>query len=80
MIAAAGPFTTSDDLEMEPLHDLLKIVKTERPNVLLLVGQCMTKLIGCCVCVCVCVCVCGGGGGGGEKIGGEGPRTNDTTH
>ena len=38
MIAAVGPFTTSDGLGMEPLHDLLKIVKTERPNILLLVG------------------------------------------
>ena len=48
LLAAAGPFTTSDSLEMEPLKDLLRVVERERPNVLLLV----------CVCVHVCVCVC----------------------
>ena len=49
MVMAAGPFTTSDNLEMEPLQQLMRIVVTERPDVLILV----------CVCVCVCVvCVC----------------------
>ena len=38
MMVAAGPFTTSDNLDMAPLHDLLTIVSTERPSVLLLVG------------------------------------------
>ena len=47
MMAAAGPFTTSDSLDMDPLHDLLGVVGREQPNVLVLV----------CVCVCVCVCV-----------------------
>ncbi len=38
MMVAAGPFTTSDNLDMTPLHDLLKKVSMERPTVLLLVG------------------------------------------
>ena len=37
MVAAAGPFTTSDSLDMEPLYNLLEVVKREKPNVLLLV-------------------------------------------
>lgn len=37
LVAAVGPFTTSDSLEMEPLHDLLRIVENEKPDVLLLV-------------------------------------------
>lgn len=47
MLAAAGPFTTSDSLEMEPLRDLLRVVEVEKPDVLLLV----------CLCVHICVCV-----------------------
>lgn len=40
MIAATGPFTTSDNLDMDPLKDLLRVVEREEPNVLLLVrGQ-----------------------------------------
>jgi len=40
MIAATGPFTTSDSLDMDPLRDLLSVVTREKPDVLLLVrGQ-----------------------------------------
>ncbi|KAL5466791.1 hypothetical protein EMCRGX_G030940 [Ephydatia muelleri] len=38
MVMAAGPFTTSDNLEMEPLQQLMRIVVTERPDVLILCG------------------------------------------
>ena len=53
MVMAAGPFTTSDNLEMEPLQQLMRIVVTERPDVLILVCVCV-----CAMCVCICVCVC----------------------
>lgn len=38
MIMAAGPYTTSDNVEMEPLKELVRIVGTEKPDVLLLCG------------------------------------------
>ncbi len=38
-MVAAGPFTTSDNLDMEPLHDLLGVVRRERPSVLVLVSS-----------------------------------------
>ena len=38
MVVAAGPFATSDSIEMEPLHDLLAIVRSEEPDVLVLVS------------------------------------------
>ncbi|XP_030370575.1 DNA polymerase alpha subunit B [Scaptodrosophila lebanonensis] len=37
-VAAAGPFTHGDDLFYEPLHDLLKYLKENRPDVLVLTG------------------------------------------
>ena len=39
MVAAAGPFTTSDSLEMGPLKDLLKVVAGEKPDALVLVSR-----------------------------------------
>lgn len=39
MLISSGPYTTSDSLDMTPLHDLLAIVSQESPNVLLLVGK-----------------------------------------
>ena len=39
MLCASGPFTTTDNLAMDPLHDLLNIVQNERPDVLLLVSH-----------------------------------------
>ena len=38
MMVAAGPFATSDSIEVEPLHDLLAVVATEEPDVLVLVS------------------------------------------
>ena len=38
LLAAAGPFTTSDDLTYSPLHALLAKVTEERPDALVLVG------------------------------------------
>ena len=38
-MVAAGPFTTSDSLDMVPLSDLLKSVAEERPDVLILVSE-----------------------------------------
>jgi len=37
IVIAAGPFTTSDSLDMDPLNDLLRIVDTEKPDILVLV-------------------------------------------
>ena len=37
MMVAAGPFTTNDKLDYEPLNDLLTTVRKERPKVLVLV-------------------------------------------
>lgn len=38
ILVAAGPFTTSDNLEYYPLNDLLMLVLKEKPDVLILVG------------------------------------------
>jgi len=54
MVVAAGPFATSDSIEMEPLHDLLGIVRSEEPDVLVLVSSWLVL----CHCVSICVCVC----------------------
>lgn len=37
LLAAAGPFSTSDTLDMAPLNDIIRQVREEEPNVLLLV-------------------------------------------
>ena len=37
MIAATGPFTTSDNLEMGALRDLMEVIKQEKPDLLVLV-------------------------------------------
>ena len=39
MVIAAGPFTTSDSLDMDPLSDLLRVVDTETPDILVLVSE-----------------------------------------
>ena len=39
MVAVAGPFTTSDSLEMDPLKDLLNVVAGEKPDALVLVSR-----------------------------------------
>lgn len=36
-IVAAGPFTTSDNLEYEPLVELLDYARKKQPNLILLV-------------------------------------------
>ena len=38
IMAASGPFTTSDNLEYEPLVDLVNIINKEKPDVVLLTG------------------------------------------
>jgi DNA polymerase alpha subunit B len=38
VVAAAGPFTTADNLEYEPLEELLSLVATSKPDVLVLMG------------------------------------------
>ena len=38
LLAAAGPFSTSDSLDMAPLNDLIARVRGEEPDVLLLVS------------------------------------------
>ncbi|KAH9305014.1 hypothetical protein KI387_009418, partial [Taxus chinensis] len=38
MLIAAGPFTTTDNLEFEPLIDLLAYARRKQPNLLLLMG------------------------------------------
>jgi DNA polymerase alpha subunit B len=38
MAMAVGPFTTSEDLDFEPLAELLSTCRSSRPDVLLLVG------------------------------------------
>ncbi len=38
IIVACGPFTTTEDLEYEPLNDLLTIVRESRPDVAILCG------------------------------------------
>ena len=47
MIVAAGPYTTSENLEMEPLQELVQVIMSERPDVLVLV------CLGGCRCECV---------------------------
>ncbi len=44
MMMASGPFTTSDSLDMAPLHDLLAVVSREGPSVLLLVNTHISSL------------------------------------
>ena len=39
MVAATGPFTTSDNLDMGALRDLMDIVKLEKPDLLVLVRK-----------------------------------------
>jgi len=38
ILAACGPFSTSDSTSLEPLDDLLKVVKEEKPSVTILIG------------------------------------------
>jgi len=38
IMTACGPYTTSDSLEFEPLLDLMNIVNTEKPDVVILCG------------------------------------------
>ena len=38
MVVAAGPFTTSDDIDYEPLAALLAVCREKRPDVLILLG------------------------------------------
>lgn len=38
IVAAAGPFTVSDNLLYEPLDDLIKYVIQHKPHVLILIG------------------------------------------
>jgi DNA polymerase alpha subunit B len=38
VMVAAGPFTVSDNLEFQPLVDLLTVLSTTRPDVIVLVG------------------------------------------
>mmetsp|Transcript_1536 Transcript_1536/g.2879 ORF Transcript_1536/g.2879 Transcript_1536/m.2879 type:complete len:215 (-) Transcript_1536:1712-2356(-) len=38
VVTAAGPFTTADNLEYEPLEELLSLVASTKPDVLVLMG------------------------------------------
>jgi len=38
MLVAAGPFTTSDSVGMEPLQDILTVIKEKKPSVAILLG------------------------------------------
>ena len=38
VVVAAGPFTTADNLDYEPLEELLRLVAEDKPDVLILVG------------------------------------------
>jgi len=38
MLVAAGPFTTSDSVGMEPLQDILSVIKEKKPSVAVLLG------------------------------------------
>lgn len=38
LLHASGPYTTSDNLDYEPLVDLMGVVKEERPDVVVLAG------------------------------------------
>lgn len=38
IITACGPYTSNDNLEFEPFHDLLHVVQVEKPDVVILAG------------------------------------------
>lgn len=38
IVAVAGPYSTSDNLEFEPLMDLMNFVKADKPDVVILAG------------------------------------------
>jgi len=38
MLVAAGPFTTSDSVGLEPLQDILAVIKEKKPSVAILLG------------------------------------------
>lgn len=38
LLVAAGPFSTSDNLSLEPLEDLIKVIKKTRPDACILVS------------------------------------------
>ncbi|XP_064393232.1 DNA polymerase alpha subunit B-like isoform X2 [Halichondria panicea] len=38
LMTAVGPFTTTDNLDLQPLRDLLELVQRDRPHVLILMG------------------------------------------
>ncbi|XP_041467785.1 DNA polymerase alpha subunit B-like [Lytechinus variegatus] len=38
LLLAAGPFSTSDNLSLEPLEDLIKVIKKTRPDACILLG------------------------------------------
>lgn len=44
MLCAAGPFSTIDTLNFDPLRSLLEVVEEERPNALLLLGPFLDSL------------------------------------
>lgn len=37
VLIAAGPFSTSDNLSFEPLSDLVKYIRKDKPDVVILV-------------------------------------------
>ena len=39
IIAAVGPFTTADNLEFRPLDDLVRVVETQKPDLVVLVSE-----------------------------------------
>merc|ERR1712142_295636 len=38
MVVASGPFNTTDSIGLEPLHDILEVIKMNKPSVALLLG------------------------------------------
>ena len=38
VVVACGPYTTSDNLNYEPLNDLIKYVENQKPHILILCG------------------------------------------
>ena len=40
VVVAAGPFSTSDDLQYDPLQALLEKIRHDRPDVCILVSNC----------------------------------------
>ena len=48
LLAAAGPFSTSDSLEMTPLDDVITRVKEEQPSILLLVSGSLSLSLSLC--------------------------------